>query len=648
MSTNAGITDEEDATIAWMQNDLISDFAPVQNIAGYRFVPLQNLPTWKKRMESATRGLGLRGTILLSPEGINFFLAGTSEAMDRFCASLAEYPETRGMEVKASPSDSRPFKRLSIKIKQAIIPFAGAGPLIVGEAPRLSAVKLLDWLDRGESMVLLDVRNQYEIRQGTFDGAVGLPIEHFRDFADAARKFAQEQIAAGKKDVPVVTFCTGGIRCEKAAPFLKECGLENVVQLDGGILKYFDECGGRHYHGECFVFDDRVALRPDLLPRGMIRCELCGAHLTPEDQLAPEFIPPSSCPYCIRPSSLGGADATTDSLLELRNQSLRAITDPLPGREPYTNQRSIDVSAKFAGLTALDFLHKAFPFVGKNAWRERFDGDFLWRDGEVLKYHTIVSSGDTLTHFFPDTVEPDVDPKIEVLHEDQAIVVVAKGAPLPVHPCGRYNRNTLIHFLNKAYSPQKLRLAHRIDANTSGLVVLSRSPRFARKLQPQFERRGVEKVYLVRVLGTPNHETFTCHGKISAESLQSGARIVEPEGMSAETKFRLLQACADGTSLLEARPITGRTNQIRVHLWDRGYPICGDPMYLPNRHIGTRQSLLPDEPPMCLHAWKLRFRHPLTEKWIAFEASPPAWTGLSESQELGPAETHRLRPTSPI
>lgn len=600
-------------------------FATFQNIAAYRFVPLENLPLWKTRLENATRGLGIRGTILISPEGVNLFLAGRPGGIRQFLDDLERFPETSGMDIKFSLSESRPFKRLAIKIKPAIIPFVTDNQSPAASAAYIPPRELRNWLDQKQPCLLLDVRNQYEVQQGSFHDSASLPIDHFREFPAAARRFADELIAQGKEQTPVVTFCTGGIRCEKAAPYLKACGLPNVVQLEGGILRYFEECGSDHYRGDCFVFDDRVALKPDLLPRGIVTCSQCQAQLTPEDQLAPEFLTGHACPYCFDPGAKDSFMAAELPPLKQRNQALRQLARVLPGKIPYTNRRFIEVHPKYSGLSVLDFLHKAFPFVGRTAWQERLRGEFLWRDTERLQPETVVQAGERLTHLFPNTTEPDVNPRIEVLFEDQAIVVVAKGAPLPVHPCGQYNLNTLTYFLDQIYRPQKLRLAHRIDANTSGLVVLSRSPRFARKLQPQFEKRQVAKVYLVRVQGAPAATEFRCYGKISSESLQSGARMVEPEGVAAETQFSVVRNLTDGTTILEARPITGRTNQIRVHLWDLGYPICGDPMYLAEKRLGTRQTLLPTEPPMCLHAWKLGFRHPLTEKWIDFEADPPEW-----------------------
>jgi len=206
-------------------------------------------------------------------------------------------------------------------------------------------------------------------------------------------------------------------------------------------------------------------------------------------------------------------------------------------------------------------------------------------------------------------------------------LVINKPAPLPIHPSGRFNRNTLQAILQTVYHPQKPRPAHRLDANTTGLVVFTRTRHFAKFVQPQFERGDVEKTYLARVMGHPPQDTFFCDAPIGEEPVNAGARQVDTEnGLPARTEFRVIRRDPDGTALLEARPLTGRTNQIRLHLWHLGFPICGDPVYLPGHALGNRQTLPLGEPPLCLHAWKLTFRHPLTKKATTFEAPTPDWS----------------------
>jgi 23S rRNA-/tRNA-specific pseudouridylate synthase len=127
------------------------------------------------------------------------------------------------------------------------------------------------------------------------------------------------------------------------------------------------------------------------------------------------------------------------------------------------------------------------------------------------------------------------------------------------------------------------------------------------------------------VKGHPPQDEFICDAPVSAEAGKLGGRNVDAAGLEARTEFRVLQRDSDGTALLEARPITGRTNQIRIHLWHHGFPICGDAAYLADGEIGETQTLAMDAPPLCLHAWKITFQHPLTKERVMFEAERPAW-----------------------
>jgi RluA family pseudouridine synthase len=211
------------------------------------------------------------------------------------------------------------------------------------------------------------------------------------------------------------------------------------------------------------------------------------------------------------------------------------------------------------------------------------------------------------------------------LHEDEAIVVVNKPAPLPLHPSGRFNRNTLQWILNQVYHPEKLRPVHRLDGNTTGVIVLARTRHFAGKLQPQFAAGRVEKIYLARVQGHPPTDRFECDASIGTETTELGGRGIDAEGLAALTEFAVLNRFSDGTALVEVRPHTGRTNQIRVHLWHLGWPVVGDQAYLPNQRMGETQTHRPDDPPLCLHALRITLEHPLTRERVTFESPVPDW-----------------------
>jgi UPF0176 protein len=238
----------------------MSDFL---NIAAYKFAPLTELVPLRDRLRLFTAERGLRGTILLSPEGINLFVAGQPPEVAALLGELRAVPGLEDLTPKESRSAEQPFLRMLVKIKKEIIAFGieGIDPIRRPTA-KLPARTLKQWLDEGRPITLFDTRNDYEVRLGTFRGAVPAKIDHFRDFPAAVAKLPPEL-----KDQPIVMFCTGGIRCEKAGPYMEQAGFTQVHQLEGGILKYFETVGGAHFEGRCTVFDERRALTSDLAAR---------------------------------------------------------------------------------------------------------------------------------------------------------------------------------------------------------------------------------------------------------------------------------------------------------------------------------------------------------------------------------------------
>ncbi|MFN5058048.1 MAG: rhodanese-related sulfurtransferase [Verrucomicrobiota bacterium] len=269
--------------------------AEVINLSCYKFAPLEGLEELRLRLQETTKAHGLKGTILLAPEGINFFLAGTRPQLAAILEVIRAVPGLADVVPKESPSSDQPFKRMLVKIKKEIIAFGveGVDPAR-RPATKISARQLKQWLDEGRPVTLLDTRNDYEVRMGTFKGAVVPQIWNFRDFPAAV-----EKLPAELKAQPVVMFCTGGIRCEKAGPFMAMQGYTDVLQLDGGILKYFEEVGGAHYEGECFVFDERVGVGPDLRETGSVICFNCQMPLTVEDQQRSDYVYEQTCRHCV-------------------------------------------------------------------------------------------------------------------------------------------------------------------------------------------------------------------------------------------------------------------------------------------------------------------------------------------------------------
>lgn len=239
----------------------------VTNIAAYHFTSIDAPAEFAAGLQARAGALALRGSVLVAGEGLNLFLAGDTEAIAAFLAPLHADARFAGLRVKYSDSRRIPFARLKVKVKPEIISFRRPGTTPGdARAPVVEPRTLARWLaqghdDAGRRVVMLDTRNAQEIAYGTFAGALTLPIDKFTDLPAAL-----EPHRDALKDAAVVSFCTGGIRCEKAALWMQAEGMDNVLQLDDGILGYFEQVGGFGYDGACFVFDERVALRPDLSP----------------------------------------------------------------------------------------------------------------------------------------------------------------------------------------------------------------------------------------------------------------------------------------------------------------------------------------------------------------------------------------------
>ena len=269
------------------------------NIAAYKFVTFNDTVERRADFQAICHDLDLKGTILLTPEGINLFLAGTRNNIDNFLGWLRQDARFADIEVKESLSNEQPFNRMLVKLKKEIITMRH--PLIqpeLGRAPVVKAADLKRWLDQrhddaGKPVVMVDTRNAFEVDVGTFENTIDYRIHKFSEFPEVIARHKPE--LDGKT---VVTFCTGGIRCEKAAIHMQNIGYDSVYQLEGGILKYFEEVGGAHYQGDCFVFDHRTALNPELEATPTVQCFACRAVVTAREQISPLYKVGVSCPHC--------------------------------------------------------------------------------------------------------------------------------------------------------------------------------------------------------------------------------------------------------------------------------------------------------------------------------------------------------------
>ncbi|MDU0328261.1 sulfurtransferase [Microbacterium sp. KSW2-21] len=241
--------------------------ASVLNVSAYLFARIDDPAALQVVLRERAGAAGLRGTILLAEEGINLFLAGDPAGVRTFVDALRADARFAALQTKESWSDAVPFGKLLVKVKREIIRMDR--PEVRpqdGRAPAVTPDTLRRWLDSGvddagREVVLVDTRNAFEVDYGTFAGAKDWRIERFTQFPDAADSHRDE--LEGKT---VVSFCTGGIRCEKAALYLRDEGVE-AFQLEGGILGWFAAQGGAHWDGDLFVFDGREALDAELAAR---------------------------------------------------------------------------------------------------------------------------------------------------------------------------------------------------------------------------------------------------------------------------------------------------------------------------------------------------------------------------------------------
>jgi len=230
----------------------------IVNIAGYKFVSLDHLDHMRATFKAQCKALNLKGTVLLTPEGINISCAGERLPIDKFKEFLTLDHRFSGIFFHTTYSEKVPFKCMLIKLKKEIISMDAPGICLEkGIASTISPEAFKKMLDDGNEVTVLDTRNDYERSRGAFKNATDLNLEDFRHFPEVAKNLDEDL-----KEKPLVMYCTGGVRCEKAAWALISMGFKKVYQLQGGILNYFSKCGGAHYEGDCFVFDERVVVKP--------------------------------------------------------------------------------------------------------------------------------------------------------------------------------------------------------------------------------------------------------------------------------------------------------------------------------------------------------------------------------------------------
>jgi len=267
----------------------------IVNIAGYRFVDLNDRDELRQPFRFICEKLNLKGTILLSKNGINFFLAGNKKSIDSYIEFLESDKRFINIPLKISYTDYQPFRRMLVRLKKEIISL-GLDEVRPAEftAPNIKPQEFKNMLDNNEDILILDTRNDYETRVGLFENAIDLNLSTFRDFPEAISDLPEEY-----KTKQIVMYCTGGIRCEKASVVMMNAGFENVKQLEGGILGYFEETDGSYWNGDCFVFDQRVAVDTELNETEYSMCFACREPLTKKERRSNDYKFDSYCPYCV-------------------------------------------------------------------------------------------------------------------------------------------------------------------------------------------------------------------------------------------------------------------------------------------------------------------------------------------------------------
>ena len=301
------------------------------------------------------------------------------------------------------------------------------------------------------------------------------------------------------------------------------------------------------------------------------------------------------------------------------SQRIKEVCTPQPGSIPETLYFKLSVKLKFEGFTLLDMYSVLFPHQLRGKWEEKINEGSLTVNGDKVSPDCILKAGWITQNRVDNRTEPTVSTDIRLVHEDEDFIVVNKPSPLPVHPAGRYNRNSLTEILKKAYPKKEFRIIHRIDANTTGLVVLAKNKQTANVIAKQFESQTVNKKYLALVEGLVAENTFYVKDSISKHKTSSGGRELSENGVEANTSVKVLQKY-DKHTLLSVSPKSGRTNQIRLHLASIGNPIVGDLGYKDSSYFKSNPLTYPTDS-LFLHAQSLSFS--LNDQLYSFELEIP-------------------------
>jgi UPF0176 protein len=561
--------------------------------AFYQFVHIsqpEELAVWLRKICD-----GINGSILVASEGINGTIAGTLPNIERFEDRLKHHTLFERMAFKHSACTTPPFGLFRVHVKPEIVQMGVANVDAVQHQP--NAVSPQQWAEliEKDNIVLLDNRNRFEFDLGHFKGAINPDVSHFKDFPEYVEAHLPEWQAAGKK---VAMYCTGGIRCDKTSAWLSEKGVDSFV-LEGGILNFLNhQPGSSLFEGDCFVFDNRLALNTKL-EQSKINAEQVFAN-EPDAQWR---------------------IARAKKLLE------SAVAPSTQVAATYANNwlRSKVVTTAGAYKTVLAFFVARFDHVTHDQWQQRFIKSEVTNDkGEVVLAQEPFKVGMVLYYNRAIVNERHIPFEAAIVYEDELIVVADKPHFLSVAPSGDQVNETLLMRLCQQLNCPALSPAHRIDRDTAGLVLFTKQKAHRGLYQNLFRDRFIHKIYwAVAPYNKDLQLPLRIHNRLD-RSAQHFMQAASAAGLpNAET---FIELCEHNTQwgLYRLTPSTGQRHQLRVHMNELRLPILNDEIYpaLQPEVADTDEAwALRYQRPLQLLAKKLSFSDPFTQQDRLFESN---------------------------
>ena len=600
--------------------------------AFYKFVRLSDVDAVAELLRELSHDV--LGSILVAAEGINGMVAAAPAALTAFELSLTTEARLHGlftgMAFKHSACTTAPFQRMKVHSKPEVLPLGVDGVEAVGHQGIQLNPQQWRELMRQDDVVLIDNRNHFEFRLGRFKGAVDPQVHNFRDFP----AWVQAQLPIWKAQKKrVAMYCTGGIRCEKTSAWMTQLGMP-VLELEGGILNYFAQMpdAQKEWEGECFVFDNRVALNTRLEETPTRAEDVYGDASDEKWRLARAQRLVSNAPV-FTPSPLTGEGWGGGENSEPKPSHANDLTSspalPRQGggsktRAPLPTKNGVGPSCivlpQGPWPTIAEFLIERFSGVSKSTWQHRIQhGEVFDNYGTPITPTQRHQAGLKLYYYRHIEAEERIPFDATVLFQDDLLVVADKPHFLPVTPGGKYLQETLLVRLKQLLGIDDLTPIHRLDRETAGVVMFCTNPKARAAYAAMFARRQVVKRYEAIVAWSDNIKLpLTHHSRM--EEADHFMRMREVSGTpNSETHIELMSV--DGHQAhLKLSPVTGRKHQLRVHCAGLGMPIVNDALY----PVMKPQQADDFAQPLRLIAHSIAFTDPVTGQAREF-ASSRSW-----------------------